>query len=326
MLRVIPHNGFPVVLMVLFLISGRSFAAEPTPEQRAVAFLTREVPAWPVENKCFSCHNSGVAAGTLYSALRQGYTVPDKALADTTDYLSHPDRWVSKDKSEPPILMRVQFGAALVEALDAGIVKERQALLDAAKLIAAEQRKDGSWRVDAYGSSGSPTTLGTALTTHLARRVLLTADAKKYAEQLAKTDKWLRQAEVDSVLDAASLLLALDGEDDAAKLQRGRCLDLLRKSQDRKGGWGPTAKAASEPFDTALALLALMRLSGEDGVKVMLKRGREALLAMQEKEGNWPETTRPAGEVSYAQRIATSAWATRALLATAPTPTQKTKQ
>jgi hypothetical protein len=185
-------------------------------------------------------------------------------------------------------------------------------------LIAAEQQKDGSWHVDANGSSGSPTTLGTALTTHLARRVLLAADAKKYAEILSKTDKWLREAEVESVLDAASLLLALDGEDDAAKKQRGRSLDLLRKSQDRKGGWGPNSNAAPEAFDTAMALLALKRVSGEEGVKAMMKRGREALLAMQEKDGNWPETTRPAGEVSYAQRIATTAWATRALLATTP--------
>jgi hypothetical protein len=317
MIRVILHNGFALALL-LCLISGRSSAADPTPEQRGVAFLTREVPAWPVENKCFSCHNSGVAAGTLYAALRQGYTVPDKALADTTGYLTHPDRWVSKDKNDSPTLMRVQFGAALIEAMDAGVVKERQPLLDAAKLIAAEQNKDGSWRVDADGSSGSPTTLGTALTTHLARRVLLAADAKKYAENLAKADKWLRQAEVESVLDAAALLLALDGEDEAAKTQRGRCLDLLRKSQDRKGGWGPNANAAPEAFDTALALLALKRVSSEDGVKQMMKRSREALLAMQEKEGNWPETTRPAREVSYAQRIATTAWATRALLATAP--------
>jgi hypothetical protein len=34
----------------------------PLPERRAVAFLTREVPRWSVENRCFSCHNNGDAS------------------------------------------------------------------------------------------------------------------------------------------------------------------------------------------------------------------------------------------------------------------------
>ncbi|MEX0713581.1 MAG: hypothetical protein WD278_14585 [Pirellulales bacterium] len=37
----------------------------------------------------------------------------------------------------------------------------------------------------------------------------------------------------------------------------------------------------------------------------------------QLEDGSWPETTRPAGGQSYAQRISTTAWATIALLATA---------
>jgi hypothetical protein len=305
-------------LLTLLLLAGR--CAAESPEDRAVNHLAREVPRWPTEEKCFSCHNSGVGAAALFAAVRHGREVPDKALAETTRWLAQPDKWDGKrDGGEPtdPALARIQFGAALAEAINAGAVKERRPLLDAARLIAAEQRKDGSWQVNAEGSLGSPTTLGPALATHLARSVLRKADAKTHADAIAHADRWLRRVEAKSVPDAAAVLLALDGaEDREAVDQRQRCLSLLRKCQDRKGGWGPYATSAAEPFDTALALLALARYPKEEGVAERIKRGRKYLVAAQEKEGNWPETTRPAGAVSYAQRTATTGWVLQALLAT----------
>ena len=48
----------------------------------------------------------------------------------------------------------------------------------------------------------------------------------------------------------------------------------------------------------------------------MLPVGRAYLLATQQEDGSWTETTRPAGATSYAQRISTTGWATLALLAT----------
>ena len=48
----------------------------------------------------------------------------------------------------------------------------------------------------------------------------------------------------------------------------------------------------------------------------MIARGRGFLIAGQQEDGSWPETTRPAGGSSYAQRISTAGWATLALLAT----------
>jgi hypothetical protein len=65
-----------------------------------------------------------------------------------------------------------------------------------------------------------------------------------------------------------------------------------------------------------LALLALARYPKEDGTAEMIRRGRKYLIEAQDKDGNWPETTRPAGGVSYAQRTATTGWALQALLAT----------
>jgi hypothetical protein len=65
-----------------------------------------------------------------------------------------------------------------------------------------------------------------------------------------------------------------------------------------------------------VVLLALVNLKGEKDVPAMIERGRGFLIASQQKEGDWLETTRPAGNETYAQRISTAGWATLALLAT----------
>src|SRR5690242_15296652 len=113
--------------LALAILAAPAVAAPPAaPEDRAVAQLARWVPAWPAEEKGFSCHHSGVAAGALYAAVRQGHKVPDKALEETTRWLSRPEKWDPKREGGAPTdqaLVRIQFGAALVEALDAGVVK-----------------------------------------------------------------------------------------------------------------------------------------------------------------------------------------------------------
>lgn len=78
----------------------------------------------------------------------------------------------------------------------------------------------------------------------------------------------------------------------------------------------PAKFLAPEPFDTALVLLALVAETGERASE-SIARGRKLLLESQREDGSWPETTRPAGQRSYAQYVSTTGWATRALLATA---------
>lgn len=129
--------------------------------------------------------------------------------------------------------------------------------------------------------------------------------------------------------DAAAVVLGLDRAVDAAAARaRQRALMVLVLGQGDDGGWGLYMSSASEPFDTAVALLALNALegdeslgrpafSGDDRSKAIV-RGRRFLAERQRDDGSWPETTRPARQESYAQRISTAGWATLALLATAP--------
>jgi hypothetical protein len=198
-------------------------------------------------------------------------------------------------------------------------VKDRRALEAAAARVAKRQRRDGSWVVVAAGSIGSPATHGDALATYFGRRIVKRADARKYAKAVARADDWLRKAPVKTVLDAAAVLLGLGKAGDArAAAQRRRCLELIRKGEHRDGGWGPYVNSAPEVFDTALVVLALTAQKPAPPIKRWLRRGRAYLLAEQETDGSWPETTRPAGARSYAQRLSTAGWATQALLATMP--------
>src|SRR5881394_3800249 len=100
-------------------------------EAGAIQFLTREVPAWSRENGCFSCHNNGDGARALYAAVRKGYAVPTRVLADTTAWVAHPDRW-EHNKGDPGFsdlrLANIQFAASLLAALEAGLATDRQPL------------------------------------------------------------------------------------------------------------------------------------------------------------------------------------------------------
>ncbi len=187
------------VLAFTFPLSAR--AQGTSAEQHALDYLSREVPAWSVKNKCFSCHNNGDGARALYTAVRLGHSIPKKSLADTSDWLTRPEQWDkigdaagSSDKN----LARIQFAAALVDGLEAGVIKNREVLAKAATLVAENQKPDGSWQVDAPGNVGSPATYGPCLATCLARRTLQKADPKRFKTAIGKADRWFERAPINS--------------------------------------------------------------------------------------------------------------------------------
>jgi hypothetical protein len=275
-------------------------------EARAVRFLAREVPQWPVKNKCFSCHNNGDAARALLIARRHSIPFDDAALQSTIEWLRRPEGWGDNgpkvDYSDKK-LATLQFAHALSHVPDS-----RTALSQAAARVIKFQEQDGSWTVDADGLPGSPVTYGRTLATVVAREILIRSGGPP-DEPIERATRWLHKKKPDGVLDAAALML-FSGENPHEGLE------ILRKGQSRDGGWGPYVTSPSEVFDTSLAVLALGRQRNAPGASEMLRRGREFLVRTQEADGSWPETTRPPGAESYAQRISTTGWALQALLFT----------
>src|SRR6185436_6446018 len=309
-------------LLAAMVFANESRQRHPTDaaEARAVEFLVREVPAWSKNNGCFSCHNNGDAARALYAAARKGYRVPPEALADTTAWVRQPNRW-EHNKGEPGFsdkrLADIQFAASLLAALEAGHVKERASLQEAARKLAADQGVDGAWNIDPGNTPGSPATYGTPLATFMALNALKKADLPETKETVRKAERWFDKVSPDNVLTAASVVLASDTlSGEWVRPKREDCLKLIRRAQSRDGGWGPYVDSPAESFDTAVVLLALARVRHNPGIVDLIRRGRDFLISQQNRDGSWPETTRPSGGDSYAQRLSTTGWATLALLET----------
>jgi hypothetical protein len=307
----------PVLLLSLFAQFPVSGDPGETPEQRAIDYLAVEVARWRQENKCLSCHNNGDGARALYAAIRLGYRVPAEALEDTTQWLRQPSRW-DTNRSDSAFsdqkLARIQFAAALGEAFDAKVVRDRTPLLEAARMLLPDQDADGCWRVDTESPAASPATYGPFLATYLARRALERADSREFRDAIDRANRWLLAAKPRSNLDAAALLLAHPHAQPI--LQRN--LERLLRAQTSDGGWGPQPSVPAEVFDTAIVLLALAKVDQPNRTKEAVRRGRDFLIRQQQATGGWPETTRPSGAQSYAEHISTSGWATLALLTTDP--------
>ena len=298
-------------------------------EARAIAYLASEVPAWRQAHPCYSCHNNGDAARALVAALGRASNVRP-ALDDTLQWLSAPARWETngggKGGADDKRLARIQFAHATTAAFEAALVP-KTAVEAAAAIVAADQQPDGSWRLDSSDSIGSPATYGTALATVFARRTLIASGLPALADRIAQAERWLARVEAHNVPDATAILFGSADRPDAPEPDNWRAaIELLKKGQGRDGGWGPYVTSPAEPFDTALATLALHMLTRQPSraepsftaatLADAIAKGRAYLVREQLSDGSWNETTRPAGQTSYAQRISTTGWALLAVMAT----------
>ena len=322
----IPHRettllttGIATCLMLSVWVA--SISGQETPVETAIAYLSQEVPAWSRDANCFSCHNNGDAARALYMARSLGYDVTEEVLGDTTGWLRDPAGWENAP-GEPGFndkkLARIQFGSALRDAVETGALDDRGPLLEAARMLAADQRPDGSWHVEGDDRMlASPATYGSALATYTARRTLEVADREQFRESILRADAWFLELRLGPIMDAAAKVMALADRGEESGNQLAEAVGWIVDGQASDGGWGPYPRTPSEVFDTAVALLGLSSLPFDDErIAEAVSKGRAYLIETQLSDGGWIETTRPSGNQSYAEHISTSGWATLALLTT----------
>jgi hypothetical protein len=315
-----------LVGLIVTLEAAVGTATEPlsaSPESRALAYLAQEVPRWSRENRCFSCHNNGDAARALYAGIASGFRIAPDTLADTTAWLNRADRWEHNggegDFSDKR-LARIQFTVAAAAASRAEQAIDRARLTQAATLIIHDQAPDGSWPIEGENEPGSPIAYSRSLATALVRESLQTIDPTRYRESIARAECWLIDRPIKSVTDASVMLITCASLTSSRISERhARSLALLHRGQSEEGGWGPFVNSPPEPFDTAIVLIALAGLRTRPEAAGLAARGRAFLVARQQEDGSWIETTRPPNAQSYAQRVSTTAWAALALLASRPT-------
>ncbi len=294
---------------------------------RGVGYLITEVPKWKAEHPCYSCHNNGDATRALLMASAKGHDI-GTSLDDTLQFLKQPAKWdqnKAPDGFDDKALARVQFASALAVAERLGKAASTD-LEQAAKLLTADQKADGSWTLDQSQSIASPATYGTIIATWSARTTLIASGMQPDHFTIVAADRWIRGLVPENVIDAAGTVLALElASDVMAENLRRTSLQIIRQGQAPDGGWGPYVTAKPQVFDTAIAVLALSLLDTEprlarstyrpEELKEAIAKGKAYLASQQRPDGSWPETTRPADQESYAQRISTTAWAMLALLA-----------
>jgi len=318
--------------------------------KKAVTYLANELSSWNTDHTCYSCHNNGDAIRALTIARDQGFSFRATEFEQTIQWLKRPTEW-SKNGPDGEFndrrLAKLQFAAALA-SIETRHPTARQPLQDAAALLASDLLPDGSWPGQPFGTIGSPITYGAFLATAQARDVLRQTGAPRFSADVDRANTWLRTSRPKSVLNAAAVLRAIATDDHIdATATRSHCFELIRRGQSREGGWGPYVTAATEPFDTAIVLLALHavddhrghvdrrkdpRLEGQseedprrrdersliesEDVTQMIDQAKSFLIKTQSPDGSWPETTRPADRESYAHRVSTTAWCLQSLAVT----------
>jgi hypothetical protein len=275
---------------------------------------------------CASCHHNGDAARALFMAGARGHDTAE-AVKGTVAFLNAPAAWNANKTHHGDAdlgLARLQFAAALAAAGEKDL-NPSPALVEAAKLLIADQKADGSWVPNDATGPGTPTAYGATLATWVARNTLIASGRQPDDFSVAQTDRWLRTVEITNVFDAAGVLLGLGVTADVmADKQRAASLGTIRRAHQESGGWGPDADSPATAFDTAVVLLALQQLESDprlarstyraEELKEAIAKGRAYLVAQQKTDGSWPETVRAGGKPSSANLLSTTGWALVALL------------
>jgi hypothetical protein len=249
------------------------------------------------------------------------------ALTSTLAFLNNPAGWSANKTHHGEAdqgLARLQFAAALAAAGEKD-ASPSTALIEAAKLIVADQKPDGSWVPDDSGGMGTPLTYGTTVATWVARWTLIASGRQPDDFSVAQTDRWLRTVEIGNVFDAAGALLGLGVTSDVmADKQRAACLGTIRRAQQESGGWGPEAGSPATAFDTSLVMIALQQLESDprlarstyriEELREAVAKARAYLAAQQEADGGWPPTVRAGAKATPELRLSTTGWALVALL------------
>ncbi len=308
---------------------------------RAINYLQAESADWWNTRGCAACHHLPMPLWALGEAERQGYTIDEKFLADTTESLlgSKEKLMASKifpDPAAPPdtrpqgrgLNMGLPFLAVAARSLSSLEEGQRQSLQLVAEEIVKKQHPDGSWEF--FATLRRPPINESQITD--AAWIIMALEGETGPDNsesqraaLAKAVAWLDAAEPSDIHQEKTLRVLMGARAGESTEAMQSTIDELLTLQRPDGGWSQTVpEPKSDAFATGQTLYALS-LAGYTAERSEIKRGIDFLVATQSPDGSWPMISRstPDGSPGSSKLLspitcAASSWATLGLARLAP--------
>lgn len=275
--------------------------------QRALSFLSDEVPRWQEQNNCYGCHVQAVSLEAMVVGRRNHYEIPDAAIDSVLRGMldlpggAHESEvglsYHGGQLREPSLAFGGSAFAHYDRSLDS---KVRDELLATARHLTTLQASDG--HLGDYVNP--PVAIGAIQTTTMAIETWRQAHARTADERwltpLRRAEDWIQsQARrlSDGSSDAQTLGYAILGllEAGASPSEHTvRALESkLREQQQPDGSW-------SNAMTTGEAVFVLRRLGNSD-FDPAVRRGTDWLIEHQShRTGAWSEGGQSRAEVMWA--------------------------
>ncbi len=306
-----------------------------------IGYLQAESAAGLKTRKCAACHHVPMPIWALGEAKRQGYTIDEKYLAETTEALlgSKEKLLASKifpNPADPPdprpqgrgLNIGLPFLAVAAQSLPSLQVGQKQSLKLIAEEIVKKQQPDGSWEF--FATLRRPP-INESQTTDAAWIIMALEGAtgpdapESQRAALSKAIAWLDAAKLSDIHQDKVLKVLMGARSAKPRETMQTTIDELLALQRADGGWSQTVpELKSDAFATGQTLYVLS-LAGYTAERPEIKRGIDFLVATQTPDGSWPMISRstPDGSPGSSKLLtpincAAASWATLGLARHAP--------
>ena len=282
------------------------------------------------QRKCFTCHNQALPIVALCEARRRGFKVDEnnlkRQIKHTEEHLKRGRKNYLEGRGQGG---RVITAGYALWALEAGEFASDDTTSSVTSYLLRYQSDKNRW---SHPGQRPPSSGSDFTTTYVALRSLAVygtdEQSEAIQERIAKVRPWLVETEPVDMEDRVFRLRSLGYLDTDPESLKQAVTGIIDAQQD-DGGWAQTSKLTSDAYATATVLVALLRETDLSPADQAIRRGVNYLLENQKDDGSWHVTTRarpfqtyyesgfPHGKDQFIS-IATSSWATTALLLTLP--------
>jgi ankyrin repeat protein len=300
--------------------------------QRSLPLLQRTDSVFIQKSGCVSCHNNTLAAVTISTARKNGFTVNETIAAQQKKIISnYVEGWRDRLIQGMGIPGNSDTVSYILMGMGAENIPADPATDAMALFIKNEQLPNGQWNVLAHRPPIESNNIEvTAASLKSLQLYAPKTQRAEYDAAIRRAVDWLKQQKPISNEERVFQLLGLRWGGVAATddVVRTAAQNLIA-TQHSNGGWSQLTSMVSDAYATGQALVALQE-AGIATTDAAVKKGIQYLLSSQLEDGSWYVKTRafriqpyfdagfPHGRDQFISAAATN-WAVTALAASAGT-------